>query len=143
MIAKVLLGVAGSAVLAGSYVVQQGAVRVSVDENFQGGNHIHLLVPAAVIPLAVAFIPQREMNRAAHNAGPFMPAVRAACESLSRQADFELVNVQNGEQHVRVAKQGDLMVVDVEDESETVHVSVPLKAIDKIARDLQRTQPPA
>ena len=143
MIAKILLGLAGSAILAGSYVVEQGAVRVSVDENFPDGHHVHLIVPAAVVPLAVAFVPQREMSRAGHDAGRFMPAVRAACESLSRQADFELVNVQDGEQHVRIAKQGDLVVVDVEDESETVHVSVPLKTIDKIARDLQRSQPPA
>ncbi len=141
MFAKIALGALGTLALAGIYVAQQGLVRVSVDEQKPGGQHLHLLVPAAAVPLGMKFVPDRKLREAAAQAGPWMPTIRVVCEQLGRVPDTDLVEVRDAEQHVRVAKRGGLLVVDVEAPGQEVHVSFPVKMLDRVARELESHAP--
>ncbi len=143
MLGKVVAGLASSIALAGVYVVHEGAVRIQVDKQGAKGSHLRLRVPAALVPAGMMFVPEAKMREAAVRAGPWLPAVRAATEELARQPDCDLLEVRGAEEHVHIAKRGALLVVDVESPRETVHVWVPLKTVDEVARKLESRSSPS
>ena len=141
MLGKVMAGLASSLVLAGAYVVHEGAIRIQVDQQGAKGSRLHLLVPAALVPATMMFVPEAALREAATRARPWLPAVRAATEGLARQPDCDLLEVRSADEHVHVAKRGALLVVEVESLRETVHVSVPLRTINGVAHRLESWSP--
>jgi hypothetical protein len=67
-----------------------------------------------------------------------LPTIQAANDELLRCPDGVLVQVDDSHEHVKIAKVNGALVIDVDDQSETVHVSVPLRAAayacDRLAR---------
>ncbi len=143
MLAKVAAGVLGTAVLAGAYVVHEGAVRIAVDERSAGGKHIHLLVPAALVPVGLKLVPDEKLRQAAAPARPWLPAVRAASQELARMPNADLLEVRDTRDHVRLSKRGRLLVLDVKSTRETVHISFPVKTLDQVAQRLESLGPPS
>ena len=137
MLGKLMAGLAGSFALAGAYVVHEGAIRIQVDQQSAEGSHLHLLVPAALVPAAMMFVPEATVREAATRARPWLPAVRAASEGLARQPDCDLLEVRSAYEHVHIAKRGALLVMEVESPREIVHVSVPLRTINGVAHRLE------
>jgi hypothetical protein len=116
-------------------------MRVSVDESRVAGQHLHLLIPAAMIPLAAHLIPERNLRQAAEHASPILPALAVASKELGRLADAELVRVDRGDQHVRLATERGSVVIDVREPGKTVHVTCPLVVVHEVAGQLQERQP--
>ena len=141
MFAKVMAGMLGTTALAGAYVVHEGAVRVAVDEQKPGGTHLHLIVPAAAVPLCLKIVPDEKLREASAEARPWLPAIRVASAELARLPDTELVEVRDGEEHVRIAKRGALLLIDVQSPDEKIHVSFPLKTVDQVCRQLESLRP--
>ena len=143
MLAKVMAGLLGTAALAGAYVVHEGAVRIAVDERSAGGKHIRLLLPAALMPVGLKFVPDEKLRQAAAPARPWLPAVRAASQELGRLPDADLLEVRDTRDHVRLSKRGRLLVLDVESTRETVHISFPVKTLEQVAQQLASLGPPS
>ena len=93
MFGKVMVGAAGTLALAGACVMREGAIRVSVDEHKQGrdASHVRLLLPAALVPVGLRFVPDDKLREAAEQARPWLPALEAAAEALSHPPDCDLV----------------------------------------------------
>ena len=139
--ASALLGLLGVSVLAGAGVVYQyGAVTVYVEEKKPGGERVRLWVPGVLAPVALKLVPDEEL-RLPPEARRWMPALRAASEELERVEDFTLVDVQDGREHVRIEKRDGALVIDVVSEDETVHLSVPLRVVLSVARELESASP--
>jgi hypothetical protein len=51
------------------------------------------------------------------------------------------VEVQSPEEHVRISKSWGAIVIDVDDQNETVHVSVPIRAIQSAIDELSSAGP--
>lgn len=132
-----LLLLVGSTLVAGAVAFSAGSVHVYVLEKQPGGDHVNLLIPAALVPLGMKFIPDRERERAVARLGPWLPAIEAASRELARVADGPLVEVESPRERVRVAKLGGSLVIDVESEQETVHVSFPLRLVARVAREFE------
>jgi len=141
MVARVMLPALGTVVLAGAYVVHEGAVRIAVDEQAPGGTHIRLLLPAALVPVGMWFVPDRKLREATAQARPWLPAIKTASQELARLPDSDLVEVRDTEQHVSISKRGALLVIDVQSPRERVHVSVPLRTVNRLARQLESLSP--
>lgn len=140
---SVLLGVlAASLVAAGTAVYQYGAVEVYVEEKKPGGDRVRLWVPGVLAPLALTLVPDDELRRLPPEARRWMPVARAAAEELRRVEDFTLVEVQDGREHVRIEKRGGALVIDVVSDEETVHVSLPLRVVLSVTRELESAGPP-
>lgn len=107
------------------FLCSEGMVQVKVIEKAPQGHHINVIAPAMLGPIAVHFAPRREIENASRQMGPWVPAARAALESLREADDVVFVEVNEGNQRVKVAKSGGSIVVDVDDPVETVHVSTP------------------
>lgn len=144
MIAKsIFLGALGVVVLAAGVVYDTGAIRVDVREKNPNGEHVRLWVPAIVLPIGVHVVPKAKLREASEKVRPWLPAIKAATEELSRCPDATLVEVDNRHEHVRIAKLGDSLVIDVDDPGETVHVSLPVKVIGYTASQLASDAGPA
>jgi hypothetical protein len=143
ILGKIALGAVGTVVLTGAWLASDGLVRVSVNEMQDAAHptHINVIVPAALVPAALHFVPNRALREAVEKAGPWMPAAQAACEELAKLPDTELVEVHNRHENVRIATQDGRLVIDVENTRENVHVSFPLRTAWKVAREIQERGP--
>jgi hypothetical protein len=126
---KVVLGMAGTALAGVGILCSEGMVQVKVIEKQPQGHHINVIAPALLGPIAVHFVPRHNLADASRQIRPYLPTVRAALDALRDADDVVFVEVRERDQHVRVAKSGGSIVVDVDDPDETVHVSTPVRAI--------------
>jgi hypothetical protein len=127
----------GGMVVAGAAVYQAGAVRVSVDEKTPGGHHIHLIAPAAAVPIGLKFVPNDALRQASSEVRPWLPAIEVAVTELEKYRDFTLVEVDDAQDHVKIRKLGQTMVIDVDSTDATVHVSFPLRSVMSALRRIE------
>jgi hypothetical protein len=136
IIAKLALGLASTMVFATVYTFREGVIRVDVDEHRDGGSHVHFWVPAAAVSMAMHFVPKEHLREASRHTAEFVPLVRIVTSELRRYPDTTFVDVESGEDHVRVATVGAKLQIDVLNPEENVHVAVPLSALNDVAHQL-------
>lgn len=141
LLAKIALGFGATVVMAGAYTFREGLIRVDVDETRGQGHHVHVWAPAAIVPMAMHFIPRVKMQEAGERAADFMPLVHAVAKELQRYPEAELVEVHDGEQYVRIRTHNGNLLIDAEEPGQTVHVSCPLATIDDVSRELAALAP--
>lgn len=129
LLGKVALGIAGVTVAGVGLICSEGMIEVNVVEKQPEAHHVYVLAPAALVPMAVHFVPSRKFGHASAELQPWMPTIHAALDQLREIDDLTLVDVTEPGQHVVVSKKGGSVVVDVNDRDETVHVSAPIRAI--------------
>jgi hypothetical protein len=138
---KIALGIVGTAVAGVGVLCSEGMIEVKVVERQPEVHHVYVIAPAMLVPIGMHFAPQRDLSRAARQIRPWLPTIRAALEQLRESDDVTLVEVKEPGEHVRVAKEGGSIVVDVYDENETVHVSTPIRAISSTIEQLAASGP--
>ena len=122
---------------AGALVYSAGAIRVEVLEKHEGGQHINLIIPAAIVPVALAFVPNEHLQEITDEMREVLPLVRIAAEELARCPDGILVEVRDSNDHVLIQKRNGSLMVDVESRDEEVHVSFPLSMVVAAAYKLE------
>lgn len=141
LLAKLGLGITGALTLAAGYTFHEGMVRVSVDEHRPNGDHVHLMVPAALIPAALHLAPHHSVQAVARRAGPWMPVVQEVAKELRSYPDTQLVEVQDENEHVIIHTQSGKLLIDVDSPDETVHVACPLSTIEHISDQIAEMSP--
>ncbi|MBV9340150.1 MAG: hypothetical protein JO159_04580 [Acidobacteria bacterium] len=127
-LAKLGIGMLGATLVSGAAVSSEGFIHVKVEEKQAEGTHINLIVPAALVPVTLRFVPPKYLVEASENLRPYMPIIDTAIPAVEDSPDGVLVEVADGSDQVRITKRGGSIVVDVNDTDATVHVSVPLRA---------------
>src|SRR5206468_9836171 len=102
LLAKAALTVGGTFVLAGAYTMREGVIRIDVDEYRSGGSHVHMWVPAAAIPMAMHFVPEKHLHHAAYDARDAMPILHAFVKEQKKYTDAEFVQTAEAAEHVRM-----------------------------------------
>jgi hypothetical protein len=143
LLGKIALGLAGVTVTGIGLLCSEGFVDVKVVETRPEVHHVYVVAPAILAPIGMHFVPKRHLQEAAEEIQPYLPTVRAALEELRASEDMTLVEVTEPDEHVRVAKSGGSIVVDVKDKDETVHVAVPIRAISSTIEELAAASPAA
>jgi hypothetical protein len=123
------------------YTFRQGTIRVDVDEHRDGGTHVHVWAPAALIPMALHFVPDDKLHEAEERADEWLPIVRAVSASLGEHPQANFVEVQDDRDHVRVSTEDGKIRVDVQDPGEEVHVLVPISTIQDVAEQIGARAP--
>jgi hypothetical protein len=142
-IVAALLFLTGTTVVMGAVVTYNaGAVRVSVEEKKAGGSHVHLFVPAVVVPPALDLVPEEQLREKLAEVRPWLPAIRIASRELAGTPDAVLVEVINSHEHVTITHRGGSLMVDVDSDEESVHIAVPLGMVHAIAEKLEASGPP-
>jgi hypothetical protein len=143
MLAKAALALGGALVVAGAYTFHEGVIKIDVDEYRDSGEHVHLWVPAAVVPMVMHLAPQKELRHVARQAKEFLPAARALAKGLRKYPDAELVEILDGRDHVQIRTHDGKLQIDVNEPKETVHLLVPLVTLDDLLERLESTEPGA
>jgi hypothetical protein len=141
LLAKAALGLGGTVVLAGAYVFHEGVIRVDVDEYRDGGSHVHLWLPAAAIPMAMHFVPRKHIKTVTERAREFVPIAHAVVKELKKFPDAELIEVVDGEQHVRIRTHEGKLQIDATEPGQTVHLLCPLSTLDDLTSQLEANAP--
>ena len=141
LLGKIALGFGASVLMAGAYTFHEGLLRVDVDETHGQGSHVHVWAPAAMVPVAMHFVPRRVMERAGERAGRYMPLVHALAKELQKYPEAELVEVRDGKEHVHIRTHKGTLLIDVDEPGQEVHVACPLATIDDVSRELAAFAP--
>jgi len=141
-LAKLGAGVLGTALVAGAALSSEGFIHINVHEKQADGTNLTLIVPAAVVPLTLKFVPNQRLAEASHDLRPLLPVLDAAIPALEDCPDGVLVEVVDHGEHVVIAKRGGSIVIDVNDAGETVHVSVPLRAAQQSIHEIAAARGP-
>lgn len=129
MFAKVMMGALYATLIGGAVLFHQGAITVNVKEKKPDGDHVFIVAPATLASWGVRLIPERHLPRLPREARESLPAILAGARELERLPDFVLVEVESPREHVKVQKRGDCLVIDVDSDDETVHLSVPIRTV--------------
>ena len=143
LLAKAALGLGGTLVLAGAYTMREGVIRIDVDEFRSGGSHVHMWVPAAAVPMAMHLVPDKHWRHATDHAREAMPILHALAKELKKYPDAEFVQVDDGDQHVRMRTVGGRLQIDVDAPDQKVHVLCPLSTIEDVTIQLEEHGPGA
>jgi len=141
ILAKLAVGATTTLALATVYTFREGTVRVDVDEHRDGGAHVHVWAPAAVVPMALHFVPDHKLQQMCQHSEEWAPLARIAAHELQRYPNTTFVEVTDGDQHVKVSTIGAKIHVDVAGPEENVHVAVPLAMIDDVITQIKERQP--
>jgi hypothetical protein len=141
ILAKCALALTSTVVVAGVYTFHEGVIKVDVDEHRDGGSHVHFWVPAAAVPMALHFVPKRRFREMPAEASECLPLLRIVTSELRRYPNTTFVDVQNGQDHVRVATDGTKIRIDMVNDEENVHVAVPLSTVNDVANQLAAGAP--
>jgi hypothetical protein len=139
LLAKLALGLSGTIVLAGAYTFHDGIMRV--DEDHVGGRHVHVWLPAAVVPMAMHVVPKRHLQHAASQAAPWLPALRAMTKELEKYPEAELVEVRDSREYVRIRTHNGKLLIDVDEPGGRVRVACPLAMMEDVSRELAANGP--
>ena len=141
ILAKLALGTASTLMIAGVYTFREGTIRVDVDEHREGGAHVHVWAPAAVVPMALHFVPDDKIREVTDHANEWAPLVRIAAKELRKYPNTTFVEVEDGDDHVKVSTVGAKVQVDVTNPQENVHVTVPLAMVEDVIAQSAARQP--
>jgi hypothetical protein len=143
LLAKATLGLGGTIVLAGAYTMREGVIRIDVDEYRAGGTHVHFWIPAAAVPMAMHFVPSKNMRHASEQAREALPVLHAIVKELKKYPDADFLEVVDRDQHVRMRTHGGKLQIDVDAPDQKVHVLCPLSAIEDVTSQLEEHAPGA
>lgn len=141
LLGKVLLYAGGTAALAAAYTFHEGLLRIDSDERRAGGCHIHIWVPATVVPMAMHFVPKKHLQHAAAKITPWLPAVRVLTKELKKYPEASLVEVHSGDQHVHISMHAGRLLIDSDEERQTVHVACPVAMLQDVVDELEASAP--
>jgi len=140
-LAKAALGLGATLALAGVYVFHEGLIQVSVDENRASGSHVHIWVPATVVPMGLHFVSDHKLEEAAAKAGPYLPVLREVSKELAKYPEADLVEVRDATQYVHIAVHRGRVYIDAVSDSDNIHVSFPMETISDVADRLEEVAP--
>ena len=137
LLAKIALGLGGTVLLAGAYTFHEGIM--SVNERHSDGRKVQVWIPAAVVPMALHFVPKHHLQHVVDQASPWMPTVRALTKELEKYPEVQLVEVRDADQRVNVSIQthGGKLLIDVSTPDDEVHVACPFAMMEHISRELE------
>jgi len=136
LLGKIVLGAAGVGLAGAGVLCSDGLVQVKVIEKEPSGHHIDVIAPAMLAPIALHLAPRRCLAQAIQEIRPYVPVIRAELAALRDSEDMVLVEVKQPGEHVEVSKSRGSIVVDVDDEDKSVHVSAPIRAISSTIEEL-------
>ena len=144
MLKLILAGAAALPIAATGTVAATGVAWVDVRDGGPNGTRIVVPVPLVAAEIAAAFIPTPDLSmKMDREALLHLGSARKVVQALRDAPDGELVRVEEDDETVVVAKEGDTIRVHVTGRKEKVDVNVPLAAALDVIRPDGRIDPAA
>ena len=121
-------------------VVRDGIVSIDVVEKTPGGARVKLVVPGVLVNFCLSFapiaIPPDEQERMRDELSRYEPLIAAVVDELENAPDMVFVEVEEGDEHVTIAKRDGHLVIHVDTDDETVNVKVPVASVRATYRNV-------
>lgn len=143
MLKLILASAAAMPIAAGATVAATGIAWVDVREGGPNGTHIVVPVPLLAAEVVTAFAPIPDISSEMGEAREHLGTARKLIDALRESPDGELVRVEEKDETVVVAKEGDTLRVHVTSRNEDVNVNVPLESVSEVIRPDGRIDPAA
>lgn len=127
-----------TAVLAAPLAAQTPWIHVEVDERGGDDAHVKVNLPLSVVEVVLAAAPEKILEKGRfhhHDHGDIdVEDLRRAWKELRESGDAQLVSVEKRGATVSIRREGDHVLVDVDerDDNDTVHVRVPVPVVDAL-----------
>jgi hypothetical protein len=126
-----------AATIACGAAVSAGTMRISIHKKGPGGAIVSLPVPVALAQIGLRLADDGELAEAARRLRPWSPLIHAALASLPDTPDAVLVEVIDDDDRVIIAKRGGALLIDVEDDEDAIHLSVPIDAVGSMLSTIE------
>lgn len=136
-LAKATLGLGATLAVSAAYVFHEGIITVDVDEQQNGGNHVHVWVPATAVSAGLRFVPRERMAGVVEQVRPNLPLLREITKELQNYPNADFVEIKNGTDHVHIATSHGKLLVDATQPDGVVHVTVPLEVMNDVVDRLE------
>lgn len=115
--------------LVGGAVMNASVLIVDVQDG--DGTHIMVPVPLALAQLGLAFAPDEVKRVQVEEAGKYMHYAQRIVAELGNAPDGVFVEVEDGDDHVVIAKEGGVLRISVDegDDGARVRVNIPFESI--------------
>lgn len=143
MLKLILAGVAAMPIAAGATVAATGIAWVDVREGGPNGTRIVVPVPLLAAEMVAAFAPVPDLRSELRDEGVNIAAARKILDALRDSPDGEYVRVEEKDETVVIAKEGDTLRIRVTGKKEDVTVNVPLESAAEVIRPDGRINPAA
>lgn len=140
-LAKAALVLGATVALGSAYVFHEGVIRIDVDENHNGGSHIHFWMPATTVSMGLRLAPRHCLERAAAQSRPFLPLLREIAKELEKYPNAELLDVHDASDHVRVGVHNGKLYIDAVTDTDNIHIHCPAAIIADVADRLEDAAP--
>jgi hypothetical protein len=134
MFERILTGVAivGAGIAVTALSMTWVVVSVVVDED-----DLHLWIPAPVILAqgAASLVDPPELHKKIPLEPEHLRVAAAVLRELENVGDAELVRVESGDQTVVIRKEGQLVRIEVDDDSQHVRVNAPIREVREFLED--------
>ena len=117
-----------------------GMMEVQVADSGPGGDNIHIVFPAFIAQVALAFVPCSVFSDLDEEIREWIPLLEEGAKALAAHPDFTLVRVESRDETVKIIKQGHSLVIDVESDSEDVHVVIPLGLVQRTVKKMKSSR---
>jgi hypothetical protein len=143
MLKLILAAAAAMPIAAGATVAATGIAWVDVREGGPNGTRIVVPVPLLAAEVVTAFAPIPDIASEMGEAREHLGTARKLLDALRVSPDGELVRVEEKDETVVIAKEGDTLRVRVTGRNEDVNVNVPLESVSHVIRPDGRIDPAA
>lgn len=133
LVAVTSVGIVAAA--AAAFVHYTGTVDIEVHE--RDGNDISLTIPASIAQAAIACLPGEAMVLDGAEAARWFPLVETVVRRVDRMPDAVLVEVDDGDENVRVEKRNGRLTVHVRSGGDDVRIGVPMQLVRQVAAKLR------
>ena len=116
-------------------VLKDGVVVVDV-VNHREDSRIFVPVPLSLVNFAAGMVPRPHKAEVAEKLKNCQPYMDAIANQMVDLPDAVFVEVQNPREQVHLAKEGNSLVIDVNNSDEKVHVSIPIRGMKRVMQNL-------
>lgn len=133
-----LLVLCGSVTLAAAQAAQQATpwIHVQVDEDGEDGTKVNVNLPLSLVEVALEAVSHEHFSRGhvhLEHTDVTVQELRQMWQELRQAGDAEYVEIEDGDERVRVFREGETVFIhvdDVEEAEEKVRVEVPFRIVD-------------
>ena len=130
--------VASAATIGRPAIQQESEPWIHVEITGDNGSNMNINLPLAAVTAMLALAPETIVRNGELQLGGStevpVAAIRAMWQELRAAGDVEFVTIQNEGQDVRIAREGDTILVNVSDndDDEVVRVEIPVPVVDAL-----------
>ena len=113
-------------------------IHIHVTEDADEAKNVQVNLPLSVVEIGLSAAPDKVVEKGRlklKNANLRVEDLRLMWQDLRNVGDAEFVSVEEKDQHVRIARRGDTLHINVDDrtgENEKVRIEIPIEVVDAL-----------